>query len=88
MGVLSILYFAAEPVLRARWAVWLFALALLGADVWTRLQFGAMSGPFLVVNNAVLILAVVGTTNLWAQSGMKARGYWRSTISSPPLCCR
>ena len=32
-----------------------------------------MSNPFLLVNNTVLIIAIVGATNLWAQSGMKAR---------------
>ena len=46
---------------------------LLGADVWTNLRFGATSVPFLVVNNTVLILAVVRATNLWVQGGMKAR---------------
>jgi hypothetical protein len=73
LGVLSILYFVAEPVFQARWAVWLVVLLLLGADIWTQFEFAAMSTPFLAVNNVVLILAVVGTTNLWAQSGMKAR---------------
>lgn len=73
LGVLSILYFTAEPVIGARLAVWLVVLLLLGADIWTRFGFGAMSTPFLAVNNAILVLAVVGTTNLWAQSGMKAR---------------
>jgi len=73
LGMLSILYFTAEPVLGARWAVWLVALMLLGADIWTQLWFGALSTPFLVVNNAVLVIAVAGTANLWAQSGMKAR---------------
>jgi len=73
LGISSILYFTAEPVLQARWAVWLAVLALLGADIWTQFQFGAMSNPFLLVNNTVLIIAIVGATNLWAQSGMKAR---------------
>lgn len=71
--VLSVLHFTAEPVLRVRWAVWLVGLALVGADIGTNLQFGATSAPFLAVNNAVLVLAVIGVTNLWAQSGMKAR---------------
>jgi hypothetical protein len=72
LGMLSILYFTAEPVLRARWAVWLIVLAVWGADICTQLWFGAFSVPFFVVNNAVLVIAIVGTTNLWAQSGMKA----------------
>jgi hypothetical protein len=73
LGVISILYFTVEPILRARWAIWLVTLGISGADIWAQFQFGAMSTAFLVVNNAVLIVAIVGTTNLWAQSGMKAR---------------
>ncbi len=73
LAVLGILYLAAEPVLRSRWAIWAVVLALVGADIWTNLRFGPTSVPFLVVNNTVLVLAVVGATNLWAQSGMKAR---------------
>lgn len=73
LGMLSILYFTAEPVLRSRWAVWLVVLAMWGADICTQLWFGAFSVPFLVTNNAVLVIAIAGTTNLWAQSGMKAR---------------
>jgi hypothetical protein len=73
LGILSILYFTAEPVLEARWAVWIVVLGLLGADILAQFQFGVMSTPFLAVNNVVLVLAVIGTTNLWAQSGMKAQ---------------
>jgi hypothetical protein len=73
LAISSILYFTVEPPLRTRWAAWLVVLVLLGGDVWTKFQFGSMSTPFLAVNNTVLILAVVGTTNLWVQSGMKAR---------------
>jgi len=73
LAISSILYFTVEPVLQTRWAIWLVVLALLGGDLWTEFQFGSMSTPFVMVNNTVLILAVVGTTNLWAQSGMKAR---------------
>jgi hypothetical protein len=73
LGIFSILYFTVEPILRARWAIWLVTVVLSGADIWAQFRFGTMSTPFLVVNNAVLIVAIVGTTNLWAQSGMKAR---------------
>src|SRR5215208_3628607 len=34
---------------------------------------GATSTAFFLVNNTVLVLAVVGVTSLWAQSGIKAR---------------
>src|SRR5215203_3219612 len=73
MPMLGLLYLTLEPVLRSRWAVWPVVLVLLGADVSSNLWFGASSTPFLFVNDAVLILAVVGVTNLWAQGGMKAR---------------
>jgi hypothetical protein len=73
MAMLSILYFTGEPVLRARWANWVVALLLLGADVGANLYFGATGATFFLVNNTVLVLAVVGVTSLWAQSGIKAR---------------
>jgi hypothetical protein len=73
LAMLSIVYFTGEPVLRAPWANWVVTLLLLGADVGTNLHFGANSPAFFLVNNAVLVVAVVGVTNLWAQSGMKAR---------------
>ena len=47
LAMLGILYFTAEPVLRAPWATWVVALLLVGADVGTNLRFGA-SSPALV----------------------------------------
>jgi hypothetical protein len=82
LGVLGALLVVLEPVLgggrgaRGRWAarlVWPLALALLAADVAAALHPGAPPTVSLAVNNAVLVLAVVGVTNLWAQSGLKAR---------------
>lgn len=70
---LSILYFALEPVLHARWAIWLATLLLLVLDSAAALLFGTGQNVFLAVNNLVLLLIVVGATNLWVQSGMKAR---------------
>src|SRR5439155_21651839 len=72
-SVLSALHFTAEPVLRAGWLIWLVALILVGADVGTTLQLGAMNPWFLAVNDVVLIAIIVGISNIWAQSGMKAR---------------
>jgi hypothetical protein len=73
LAMLSILYFTAKPVLRLPWAVWLVALLLVGTDAGTNLYLGATSAAFSLVNNTVLVLAVVGVTTLWVQSGMKAR---------------
>ncbi len=73
VGVLSALYFLLEPVLRSRAAVWCATMILAVADFGTAHIFGATSALFFVVNNVVLILVIVAITNLWAQSGMKAR---------------
>jgi hypothetical protein len=73
LGVLSVLYFLWEPVLRVRALVWLSTIALIGADIWAALQFGTAGNGFFIVNNIVLLAMVVGLSNLWAQSGMRAR---------------
>jgi hypothetical protein len=70
---LSILYFACEPVLKARWAIWLASLLLLALDGAAAFLFGTRQNAFFAINNLVLLLIVVGATNLWVQSGMKAR---------------
>jgi hypothetical protein len=73
LGILSVLYFMWEPILRARWAIWLVVLLLVGSDIGAALWIGPASSPFFAINNIVLLMAIVGITNLWAQSGMKAR---------------
>ena len=77
LASISILYFTWEPVLRAAWAIWLMTILLAGADLLTALLTALLPGSrpawFFAVNNVVLVLSVVGVTNLWAQSGMKAR---------------
>ncbi len=73
VGMLSALYFTAEPVLRAPWAVWLNTLLLAGGDIAAAQWAGATSGLFFAINNVVLLVVVIGIANLWAQSGMKAR---------------
>jgi len=70
-GFLGLLYYTFEPVLKARWAVWLVCLGLMAADA--GLRFGASSTVFFVVNNALLLGVIVGTANLWAQGGLRAR---------------
>src|SRR5919199_3249458 len=72
-AALSVLSLTWEPVLRARWAIWLVTILLVAADIALALGFGAMSTPSLLANNAVLVVMAVGLTNLWTQSGMQAR---------------
>jgi hypothetical protein len=73
LGVLTVLYLVWEPILHSRWAIWLIALGLLAADIGLMLWLGPASALFFAVNNLVLVIVIVGITNLWAQSGMKAR---------------
>ena len=76
LAMLSILYFTAQPVLRPLGGEARYALA-------RRDRRGNQPVPrtdergFSLGNNTVLVLAVVGVTTLWAQSGMQ-RGQRRA----------
>jgi hypothetical protein len=61
------------PLLQVRYAIWLAALILLAVDSAAAFLLGTSQNAFFAVNNTVLLLIVVGATNLSAQSGMKAR---------------
>jgi hypothetical protein len=73
VAVLSALYSTLVPMLRWRGATTLASLGLVGADVALAFRLGVTAPAFLAVNDTVLVLVVVGATNLWARSGMKAR---------------
>jgi hypothetical protein len=73
LGALGIGYQVVEPLIgQARWR-WLLVFTLVSADLLALRVWGAGSPPFLLVNNLFQVVVVVGVTNLWAQSGMKAR---------------
>lgn len=76
-------YIALEPALPTRWLTWLVIVPLLGTDIALAVVVGTNSGAFLALNNLVLIIAVVGVTNLWAQSGLSGRDV---TIMAGVLC--
>jgi hypothetical protein len=73
LSALSVLYAVCQPPLRVRWAIWLVTLALLLLDGLAAYRMGAAQTVFFAINDLVLILLTVGITNLWAQSGAKAR---------------
>jgi hypothetical protein len=73
LGTLGILQVLLEPVLPPRGLSWVVAAGLVGADALLAARAGATSLAYLAVNDLVLILVVVGVTNLWAQSGLRAR---------------
>jgi hypothetical protein len=71
--VTGILYFTLEPVLPGHLAVIGIATVAVAADITLSLTQGTTSDVFLGLNGALMIIAVVGVANLWAQSGMGAR---------------
>jgi hypothetical protein len=73
LGGLGVLYIMLEPVLRARWLIWPLVSLVLVTDVSAAVWLGGQSAAFFALNNMVQLLVVVGVTNTWAQSGMKAR---------------
>src|SRR6266567_6623241 len=73
LSILSILYATWEPVVQARWLIWLVVLVVMALDVWAALFLRTYPGVFSAVNNVVLLMVSIGVANLWAQSGMKAR---------------
>jgi hypothetical protein len=73
IGMFSLLYVVWEPVLHRRALIGLITSLLVGTDIGVAWQYGVHSTAFFVVNNGVLLMAVIGITNLWAQAGMRAR---------------
>lgn len=73
LGMLSVSSTALQPVVSQRALRWLIIAGLLTADIILAVTEGAASAQFLAVNNAVLVVVVVGTATLWAQGGMKAK---------------
>lgn len=73
IAALSMVYFCLEPLVQQRWQRWAILL-LLGVSNWGTLTWsGAPRTLFWSSNNLLQIIVVVGITNLWVQSGMKAR---------------
>jgi len=73
LTALSVLHALFQPAFQARWMVWLVALTLLLLDCLTAYRMGTAQNVFFAINDLVLILLTVGISNLWAQSGAKAR---------------
>ncbi|MEV0316959.1 hypothetical protein ACIBKX_31990 [Streptomyces sp. NPDC050658] len=60
-----------EPVIGRR-LLWPVVLTLIAADVVLGLTVGVRSDAFLLINNTIMLIVVIGVANLWAQSGLKA----------------
>lgn len=72
---ISLLDSVAEPVIYARRVRWLLVGGLVATDIAAWIAWGAMSTPFLLINNLVLLGSIVSIVNLWAQGGMRARDF-------------
>lgn len=72
LGAWGILHLTLEPLLPKRWLLWLVTVALLVADGGSAWCCGVATAPHRLINNGVMVLLVVGISNLWTQSGMKA----------------
>lgn len=73
LSAANVLYFCLEPVVVRRGSRWALVALLLLLNVTALYHFGPGSRAFFSVNNLVQLIVVVGITNLWAQSGLKAR---------------
>ena len=75
LGVLAamMLTLVLEPIVRRRWLVGASALTLVAADIAVTVLSGPDTEITWLVNNVVLVLLIVAITNLWAQSGFRAR---------------
>lgn len=69
VGLLSLVL---EPMLRSHRILWLVVLTAAGSEIALH-QFGARNYPSIILHNSIVIGTVIGATNLWAQSGMRAR---------------
>jgi hypothetical protein len=76
---LNILYFTWEPLLQARWAIWLVTVILLVTDSGAAL-LGTRQNAFFAVNDAVLLMVVLGPLmGLQYLYWRKRRGQERTT---------
>jgi hypothetical protein len=73
IGALGLLQLLVEPILRPAWLSWLIAAAVVATDIALAHQVGTSSIAYVAINNVVLLLTVVAVTNVWAQSGLRAR---------------
>jgi hypothetical protein len=73
LGLATLTYTMLEPILRRKPLILLLTLLLIGADLLAASRWGTNSTAFFLINNTLLVLAIIGFSNLWAQGGMAAR---------------
>jgi hypothetical protein len=73
LGTFSSLYLVVGAVIRMRQLTWLVCILAMAADIGIGLAAGTDTVMFAVVNDGLLMIVVIAVSNLWAQTGMKAR---------------
>lgn len=75
LGMLSVLALASEPLVPHGRVRWMCLIGLLATDVWASIaDADQQSIPIrFMVNDLLLILVIVSMSNMWAQSGLRAR---------------
>lgn len=73
LAVFSAVYFTLEPLARRRAFAWFASLAVIAADIGAARLFGTQTNGFLLANDLAILLVIIGVSNLWVQSGLKAR---------------
>jgi hypothetical protein len=73
VGALSVLALALEPVIPIAGARWAVIVVVLAGNVFLTTLGSFDAWIHFVANDVVLLLIVIGTSNLWAQSGLRAR---------------
>jgi hypothetical protein len=73
LAVFSALYYTLEPLFHARSLALLVSGVLIVADIGAAQIFGTKNNGFFLVNDLVILLVIIGVSNLWVQSGLKVR---------------
>jgi len=73
LAVLSALYYTLEPLLRVRSLALLASSIFVVIDIGAAWIFGTKNNGFFLVNDLVILLVIIGISNLWVQSGIKVR---------------
>ena len=73
LAVLSALYCTLEPLVRSRVLTWLVSLSVIAVDIGAARILGTQNNGFTLINDVVILLVIIGVSNLWVQSGLTAR---------------
>lgn len=71
LTMFSVLLFALQPMTISRPLRWLLALAAIVSTGWIGLAVGTQNPVFATLNGIVIVVGIIGISNLWVQTGMR-----------------